>query len=193
MSEVRVLRSTDPQRQLLEGQGWQVVAESWAAELRMSDDTTARLRRIVSAVGIPGEVRELSADDVPAILALDRQAAADFPGDVATSHTPLTPVSATPDEDLRIVGCLDRDGELLGFTTLETSGSSAEVGVTIVAGSVRGQGIGTVIKAVALLSLAQDGVTTFRTGGAAENTAIRRANATLGFVIDEWWVTLRRA
>lgn len=33
-------------------------------------------------------------------------------------------------------------------------------------------------------------VTAFRTGGAAENAAILRANERLGFTVDERWLTL---
>lgn len=61
---------------------------------------------------------------------------------------------------------------------------------------------GTALKAAAMLALAStsggqdsdDGpspsVTAFRTGGAAENTAILRANERLGFTVDERWLTL---
>jgi hypothetical protein len=48
------------------------------------------------------------------------------------------------------------------------------------------------IKALSLLVLRDRGIRSIRTGGSADNTAIIAANITLGFAIDEEWVTLQQ-
>ena len=66
----------------------------------------------------------------------------------------------------------------------------AEIDFTVVASSWRGCGVATALKAWSLVALADLGVDRVRTGGAARNTAIVAANARLGFVVDERWLTL---
>lgn len=41
-----------------------------------------------------------------------------------------------------------------------------------------------------MLALLDAGVVRFRTGGSADNAAMIAANATLGYVVDETWLTL---
>ena len=60
----------------------------------------------------------------------------------------------------------------------------------MVAATWRGRGLGTAVKATSILALLASGLRVFRTGGAADNTAIRTANQRLGYVIDEQWLTL---
>lgn len=68
--------------------------------------------------------------------------------------------------------------------------STADIDFTVVAPDFRGRGLATALKAWSLLALAAAGVNSVRTGGSARNAAIIAANARLGFVIDERWLTL---
>lgn len=63
----------------------------------------------------------------------------------------------------------------------------------MVARDRRGQALAAAVKAASLLALARDGVAVVRTGGSEENRAILAVNASLGFRVDERWLTLTRA
>ncbi|MDN5797337.1 MAG: hypothetical protein L0H79_16495 [Intrasporangium sp.] len=76
------------------------------------------------------------------------------------------------------------------MTFVDLDGAAAEIDVTVVAEPWRDQGVGTGLKAASVLALIEDGVEPCRTGGSADNHAIRRANHVIGFLIDEQWVTL---
>ncbi len=78
------------------------------------------------------------------------------------------------------------------MTYVDVDGARAEVDVTVVTPAWRGVGLATGVKAASLLALAAEGVTAVRTGGSQDNAAILASNRTLGFVVDERWVTLRR-
>lgn len=76
------------------------------------------------------------------------------------------------------------------MTFVDLDGERAEIDFTVVAADRRGRGLGTAVKSAAVLALIDAGVRFVRTGGSAENAAIRSINDALGFVIDEHWVTL---
>jgi GNAT superfamily N-acetyltransferase len=187
-----VLRSTDPRVPTLLAEGWSVSARSWAAEIDLRATDHAALRAAVGRVVHPLTVRELGPEDVDAVLALDRTTSGDYPGDVATAHSPLTAATASPSPRRRAFGARHPDGALVAMTYVEVDRARAEVDVTVVAPAWRGVGLATGVKAASLLALAADGVTAVRTGGSEDNAAILAANRTLGFVVDERWVTLRR-
>ena len=54
----------------------------------------------------------------------------------------------------------------------------------------RRQGLATALKAASLLALALRRVTLVRTGGSDESRGILATNTSLGFRVDERWVTL---
>ncbi len=187
-----VLRADDPRVPRLLAQGWSVSARSWAAEVDLATTDHAVLRAAAGRVEHPLTVRELDPADVDAVLALDRATCGDYPGDVATAHSPLTAGSASPSPRRRAFGVVDPDGGLVAMTYVDVDGGRAEVDVTVVAPPWRGVGLATGVKAASLLALAADGVAAVRTGGSEENVAILAANRSLGFVVDERWLTLRR-
>ncbi|QCR42241.1 hypothetical protein C1N91_00520 [Curtobacterium sp. SGAir0471] len=76
------------------------------------------------------------------------------------------------------------------MTYVEVDGADAETDFTVVHPTQRGRGIGTALEAWSVLALQREGVRRFRTGGSADNVAIQRADAVLGYVQDEEWVTL---
>ncbi len=140
-----------------------------------------------------GTVRALSAEDVPGALMLDGLTEADYPGGTATAHHALTPESARTGICRAGFGAFV-GAELVAMTYLDVDRGEgvAETDFTVVAEAWRGKGVASAVKAAAVLALNAEGVTTFRTGGASENTWILAANVRLGYVVDEEWVTLER-
>lgn len=187
-----VLRDDDPRCSELTAQGWQVVAQSWGAQLdaaRLDHQAQQDLRAIVEVARASGEVRELDGADVPAILALDGATVADYPGGVATAHPALTLERAQPGPARRAFGVVGPGGDLLALTVVDLDGAFAETDFTVVAAAARGRGLGAAVKASSVLGLLADGTETFRTGGSALNPAILAANHRVGYVVDERWLT----
>jgi GNAT superfamily N-acetyltransferase len=192
-AETRVMRADAPQRTELEATGWAVVARSWGAELDLAEIDRARLDGLVSRATDVGSVRALVPDDVDLILELDATTVGDYPGSVATRHTQLDRDRATPTAGRRACGFFTSEDVLAAMTFAEVDGTDAEIDFTVVARAWRGQGIGTAIKAASVLNMFDLGIRRIRTGGSADNAPIIAANTTLGFVIDEHWVTLQSA
>lgn len=184
-----VMRAEDPNRAELQARGWRLVARSWAAQLNAAAVDRAHLHRLIRRVEPVGIVRELQAGDAPAVLALDRATIDDYPGGVATTHEPLSFEQATVGSQRRGFGVIG-DGELMAMTFLDVDGCHAETDFTVVRQPCRGLGLGAAVKAAAVLALLDDGIGRFRTGGSADNAASLGANRSVGFVIDEEWVTL---
>lgn len=136
-----------------------------------------------------GEIREIGDADIDSVLLLDGATLADYPGGVATQHRPLTRSTARVSRTRRGFGVVDGDGLVLAVTYVDVDGRTAETEFTVVATEVRGLGIGTAVKAASILSLVREGVDVFRTGGSEENAAILRSNESLGYLVDEEWLT----
>ncbi|PPF86745.1 acetyltransferase [Clavibacter michiganensis] len=192
-AEPVIVRSDDPRAAELLAAGRIVTARSWGAQLDAADVDPARLRTLVDRVAGSAVLRELGPDDVGAILALDAATLDDYPGGPATRHVDLTSDSArVPAPGRRGYGAFDASGALLAmtFVDLDPSGRAAETDVTVVDAAHRGRGLGTAVKAASLRALLEVGVTAFRTGGSSENAAIVAAGASLGYRVDEEWLTL---
>ncbi len=190
VGETIVLLANDLQQEELERAGWHVSARSFGAQLDVDRIDSEGLARLVTRAG--PAIRELRADDVDAILTLDAATSGDYPGGVATRHDPLTPHSAAASDSRRAFGAFLADGELVAMTFVDVHGATAETDFTVVHPDWRRRGVATAVKAASILALSSEAVTRFRTGGSADNAAILRANATLGYVRDEEWVTLTR-
>jgi GNAT superfamily N-acetyltransferase len=67
---------------------------------------------------------------------------------------------------------------------------AVETDFTVVARGWRGRGLGSAVKAASVLALLADGHRRFRTGGATENGASVAAAHSLGYIVDERWLTL---
>lgn len=76
------------------------------------------------------------------------------------------------------------------MTIVDVRGSQAETDFTVVAATWRSRRLGTAVKAASVLALMADGVRVFRTGGSADNGPSMAANASVGYAIDEEWLTL---
>ncbi|BDZ54528.1 GNAT family N-acetyltransferase [Agromyces marinus] len=191
-NEPVVLRADDPRAAALQADGWTVTARSWAAQLTGVTVVRDRLERLVDRVRDVGEVREVMDADLHAVLELDAATLADYPGGVATRHEPLTPERARVSPERRAFGLFDVDGRALGVTYVDIDGRRAETDFTVVARDHRGLGVGAAVKAAPVLALADSGIGVFRTGGSADNPASLAANRSVGYVVDEQWVTLAR-
>lgn len=185
-----MLPAAAPERAGLEAAGWRVTARSFGAQLDAENIDHVALRRTVARVTSEAPVRPLGHGDVDAVLALDASTISDYPGSVATRHTPLDRSTATPTAERRAFGAVTGVGELVAMTFVELDGARAETDFTVVHAGWRRRGLGAAVKAASVLALAADGVERFRTGGSADNPAILAANAALGYVRDEEWVTL---
>lgn len=185
-----MVRFDDPRCLHLEAAGWMVVSRSWAAHVTASSVDHEVLFEAVQRARHHGDVREVEDGDLESVLALDSVTLADYPGGVATRHTPLTTSTARVTPARRGFGVFDGGGRALAITYLDVDGPAAETEFTVVAAPFRGLGFGTAVKAASLLGLLREGVDVFRTGGAEGNSAILHANQSLGYVVDEEWLTL---
>lgn len=184
------MRSDDARFPELEARGWVVASRSWAGQLTAPRVDVHALETLVQRVRRHGNVREIGDADLRSVVALDSATLADYPGGAATQHTPLTMSTARVLPTRRGFGLFDDSGRALAVTFVDIDGNRAETDFTVVAAEFRGLGIGSAVKATAVLALLRDGVEVFRTGGAAENSAILASNISLGYVLDEEWVTL---
>jgi GNAT superfamily N-acetyltransferase len=186
----RVLRSDSPDVAVLEAGGWRVVARSWAAGLDTATADRGRLELLVERARTVAGIRELTPADADAVLALDAATLDDYPGDVATAHAPLTAAEAVPHPGRRGWAAFEGYGRLVAMTFLAPAPEATETDFTVVADGWRGLGLGSAVKAAAVLALLGEGFERFRTGGAAENAASLAANRAVGYVVDEEWLTL---
>lgn len=185
----KVVRSDSAERAELEAHGWQIVARSWGACLDTETIDTARLQSLVANTRADVAIRKLANADSAAILALDALTLEHYPGDVATSHAPLTIENAIVASDHRGWGAFAPTGDLVAMTFLFSQPEATETDFTVVHPAWRGNGISSAVKAASILGLVAEGHRKFRTGGSAENKAIIAANRTIGYVIDEEWLT----
>ncbi|MGC5167889.1 acetyltransferase [Luteimicrobium sp. DT211] len=183
-----IVPASSPEARAAIARGARVVARSWGAGLDADTVDLRRLERLLRAVDVAA-IRELTADDLPAILRLDDATGADYPGDVATTHRPLTPETATPTPERRAFGA-KVDAELVAMTFVDVDGDLAETDFTVVAAAWRARGLSTAVKALSVSALVRAGVMRLRTGGSFDNPAIMAANDRLGYVRDEEWLTL---
>jgi GNAT superfamily N-acetyltransferase len=190
VGETKVLRADAPEAAELEAQGWNVTARSFGAQLDADRVDRQRLQALVDRTADIGVTRPLGPDDVDAVLRLDALTADHYPGGIATQHEPLHRGAATPTPARPAFGTVTPDGELVAMTFVDTDGPHAETHFTVVHPALRGRGLGQAVKAASVLALVTTGTTRFRTGGSADNAAIAAANAALGYVRDEEWVTL---
>ncbi len=187
-----VVRADDADRSRLEADGWIVVARSWAAQLDSSHVDEDGLLLRVQRGSVHGQVREIADSDVTSVLALDAVTLSEYPGGIATQHTPLTMQTARATPYRRGFGVFDAGDRALAVTYVDLEGQCADTDFTVVAPAHRRLGLGAAVKALSILALIREGIAVFRTGGAAENAAIIAANTSLGYVIDEEWITFAR-
>jgi GNAT superfamily N-acetyltransferase len=185
-----VLRDRSPEAAALLGEGWTVAARSFGARLDGDRVDRDHLRALATGKAADVTIRELGPLDVDAVLALDAQTLDDYPGSVATRHEPFDRSSATPGPTRRAWGAFTPTGRLVGLTVVDLDGPAAETDVTVVHPDHRGRGLAAAVKAASVLALLDAGVLRFRTGGSADNPAIVATNASLGYVVDEGWLTL---
>lgn len=207
--------STDPRRSELEAAGWRLAGESWGARLRLPDppDLSPILGR-AAAAGF--DVMELDATWIPRIVDLERLTHADYPDTPATRQPQRSErdvddlyragtrffgaangsgsdgrVADDPVADDPVVS--DRphgDRALVALTAVTPHGEYAETEFTSVDPIYRRRGLARAVKSASIVTLAGEGVRTFGTGGAQVNAASIGMNESLGYVIEERWVTL---
>lgn len=193
--ETHVLQDTDPDLPALLGDGFQVVGESWGAELTLDGGTEAttaleRLRGFVASARDAGlDIRELDADDAAAIEALDAESWADVPTTPATVHAPVSAVDAREwaSRGRRAFGALDGD-RLVGLCV----GSAGDNDFVVVAPDQRGRGIGVAVVAAWMLGAIEAGERIFSAGGASQNARSLAMIRAVGFRVTERWLSLQR-
>ncbi len=108
-------------------------ARSFGAQLDVDRIDRQRLQSLVDRTAGTGTTRPLGPDDDDdAVLRLDAQTAHDYPGGVATQHTPLDHRTATPTTSRPAFGTVTPDGELVAMTFVDTDGPHAETDFTVV-------------------------------------------------------------
>ncbi|WP_194784770.1 GNAT family N-acetyltransferase [Actinomyces haliotis] len=195
---IRILREDDPEHARLLAEGWEVVAESWGARLRLGDD--ADLSLLLDAVAVAQDdgysVERLHAQDAEDLRTLQAAVLPDYP---ATPATPATPAPDDLEELLRTdrwlaFGARAADGSLAAFTTIEhlEDEDRWEVDRTAVARKHRRHGLAKAVKALSILTTYSLGARVWGTGGAAVNAGSLAMNKALGFELEPLWHSLRR-
>lgn len=191
-SDLEVLLSTDPRGAELEQAGWQVVAESWGARMRVEEDDLPRLQHLVArAVAHGYAVAQLGADDARAVADLDARTRDDYPqAGPATAHEPVDEARAGELlERGRVFGARDETGAVVAMSVTRKESDRIETEFTAVHPEHRGAGLATAVKAASVLSWCQDGEHHFGTGGAQINDVSQAMNWAVGYRITERWLT----
>jgi GNAT superfamily N-acetyltransferase len=128
--------------------------------------------------------------DWASLVELDASASGDYPETPATRHDPLSEQESV---ELQASGARAfgawAEGALVAATVVVRGADRVETEFTVVQRAFRGRGVGTAVKAASILALAVSGAIVFGTGGAAQNEAILRSCAKLGYVVTERWVS----
>ena len=125
-------------------------------------------------------IREMTAEDVASVVALDRRTQGDYPGGLATRHAPLQLSDAAPQPKRAAFLAANAELGALAVTYVDIDSGRAETDFTVVDSRWRGRGLAGAVKALALLTLSERGVHSFRTGGSDENVAIIAVNEEIG-------------
>lgn len=188
----RVLLSTDPECRQLETRGWRVLAESWGARLRPTEEDLPRLAHLVDRVRAQGyAVRELGPKDASAVAELDAATREDYPrAGPATAHEPVDEARAARLLDSgRAFAALTPEDELVAVSVTSGAGERVETDFTAVHPGHRRAGLGTAVKAASVLAWWDDGARVFGTGGAQTNPASLAINRAVGYTVTERWLT----
>lgn len=188
----RVLLSTDPECRELEARGWRVLAESWGARLRPSEEDLPRLTHLVTRARAHGYVvRELGPADATAVADLDIATRADYPqAGPATAHAPVGEAQAAAAlAEGRVFGAVDAAGDLVAVSVTRGEGDRVETDFTAVHPEHRRAGLGTAVKAASVLAWWQEGARVFGTGGSHTNPASLAINRAVGYTVTERWLT----
>ncbi|QFG70092.1 GNAT family N-acetyltransferase [Ornithinimicrobium pratense] len=189
---VRVLLSSDPQCRELEARGWRVLAESWGARLRPSEEDLPRLGHLVTRARAHGyAVLELGPADAAEVAGLDGATREDYPrAGPATAHAPVDEAQAAAALSTgRGFGARDAEGALVAMSMTRSGGDRVETEFTAVHPDHRGAGLGTAVKAASVLAWWADGARVFGTGGAQTNPASMAINRAVGYTVTERWLT----
>lgn len=218
--EIRVLREDDPETEVLRGEGWSVVAESWGARLHLppsGDEHDAALVACLDAVAeatrTGWRVEQLGPQDAARIADLDADCADDYPWTPATGHDVPDPgdLARRLREGWSAFGAFRRDGDpdvadsaddddwydgdpdapLSAVTVVSPHPDRIETEFTATHPDARRRGLATAVKAESILTLAAEGHRVFGTGGAAVNEGSLRANLRLGYVLEPRWLSWR--
>ncbi len=103
-----------------------VVSRSWAAQLTAASIDVDALAGAVQRGRRHGDVRAIGDADLASVLVLDSVTLADYPGGVATQHSPLTIPTARVTRTRRGFGVFDGDGQVLAVTYVDVDGRTAE-------------------------------------------------------------------
>ena len=194
-ADVEVVREDDPRCRELESLGYRLVGESWGARLRLPAPQSLALARAAvaraQAAGIA--VRELGPEAAVALHDLETANHTDYPFTPATAHQllDLAETRALWANGKRVFGGL-HGSRLIAATVIAQTDDLGETDFTSVLAEYRSRGIGQAVKAASILALADDGVTTFGTGGAGVNEASLKANSALGYALEERWRSYQR-
>lgn len=190
MPDVELVRSDSPRVSELEATGYRLLGESWGARLRYGPGALGALQLAMSRADV--DLTELGPEFAVAVFELETATSADYPETPSSPHRSRDlPAIRALWEDCRLYGALDGN-RLVAVAAISRDGERAEVEFASVLSDYRGQGVGAAIVAFAITQEAGRGAAEFRTGGAVGNTASLSTARSIGFVIDERWLTYSR-
>lgn len=195
VSDVQILRADDPRVAVLASTGYRLVGESWGARLRLSDAPDLdHLRRAVTRAEEAGfEIRELTPEYANALYELEVANNADYPFTPATFQPPpeLEAIRGLWVSGKRVFGALHGD-RLVAAVVWQVASTTADNDFASVLAAYRGQGLGSAVAASSISAFSAEGIRLFTAGGAATNRASLGLVRSMGFEVDEQWVSYQR-
>lgn len=190
-----VVRDDDPRCLELEREGYRVVGRSWGARLRLAEplDLSSLEQMVAHVVDMGFAINELDASFTQALFDLELSNNADYPFTPATYQAP--PTLATIEElwksDKRVFGAVT-EGRLVGAVVGGVNDGVGDNDFASVLKEYRGTGVGRAIAATSVITFANEGVRTFTAGGAGVNNASLGLIRSLGFIVEEQWLSYQR-
>jgi hypothetical protein len=194
-SRFEVVNSLDPRCQELESLGYTIVGKSWGAHLWLTDPLNLeKYSEKISNLQASGyRVESLPFGFAEQVLELELINNPDYP------YTPATAQAIPTYESTKglwkpgngIFGAF-KEEQLIGVIAASTGSRALNIDFGSVRQNHRRLGVGSAVASLAIITFANLGERHFSTGGAVVNEASQASVKSLGFNVDERWLSYER-